>query len=142
MSVPIKPELSRKNRYWISKHRQYELKYFCLQYGEWKKLYSEISYLKVSSYRHSAGTNAISDPTFKIVEQRQLYLQRIKLIEETAEQTDKELSVYILKGVTEGLSYDSLRTKMNIPCSRDTYYDRYRKFFWLLDKTRDKHGVL
>jgi hypothetical protein len=24
-----------------------------------------------------------------------------------------------------------------MPCGRDTYYDRYRRFFWLLDKMRD-----
>lgn len=29
-------ELSEKNPYYISKHRYYELKHFCLQYPEWK----------------------------------------------------------------------------------------------------------
>lgn len=137
MSSPVKPELSRKNRYWIPKNRHYELKYFCLQYSEWKKLYSEISVLKTTSYTSiPCGNNQVGNPTLRIVEQRQLYLERIKLIEETAEKTDPDLSVYILKGITEGLSYDSLRAKFNIPCSKDTYYDRYRRFFWLLDKIR------
>lgn len=137
MSAPIKPELSRKNRYWIPKYRHYELKYFCLQYNEWKKLYSEISMLRTAKYNDSVRTKQIIDPTLRIVEMRQLYSSRINLIEETAEKTDTDLSVYILKGITEGLSYDSLRLRFNIPCSKDTYYDRYRRFFWILDKRRE-----
>jgi hypothetical protein len=137
VSAPIKPELSRKNRYWIPKYRHYELKYFCLQYNEWKKLYSEISMLRTAKYNDSVRTKQIIDPTLRIVEMRQLYSNRINLIEETAEKTDTDLSVYILKGITEGLSYDSLRLRFNIPCSKDTYYDRYRRFFWILDKRRE-----
>lgn len=29
-------EISKKNPHYISKHRYYELKHFCLQYPEWK----------------------------------------------------------------------------------------------------------
>ena len=29
-------EVSKKNKYYISKHRYYELKHFCLQYKEWE----------------------------------------------------------------------------------------------------------
>lgn len=29
-----------------------------------------------------------------------------------------------------------LKTKLDIPCGKDMYYDRYRKFFWLLDNSR------
>lgn len=32
MSTLIRPEVSEKNKYWIDKHRHYELKHFCLQY--------------------------------------------------------------------------------------------------------------
>lgn len=50
---------------------------------------------------------------------------------------DEELYSYILKAVTEGLSYTYLKTALEMPCGRDAYYDRYRRFFWLLDKERD-----
>ena len=30
-------EVSKRNKYYISKHRYYELKHFCLQYSEWTK---------------------------------------------------------------------------------------------------------
>ena len=45
MSTDIRPEVSVKNKYWISRHRYYELKHFCLQYGEWKQAYNSITLL-------------------------------------------------------------------------------------------------
>lgn len=46
-------------------------------------------------------------------------------------------AVLRLRGVTEGLSYDALKMKYDIPCCRDVYYAAYRRFFWLLSKRRD-----
>jgi hypothetical protein len=58
------------------------------------------------------------------------------MIESVAKETSLELWSYILKGVTGGLSYDYLKTNLNIPCCKDTYYKLYRRFFWLLDRAR------
>ena len=49
---------------------------------------------------------------------------------------------YIIKGVIEGKSYTYLKTKLGIPCGRDMYYERYRKFFWVLNESREKHFPL
>jgi hypothetical protein len=138
MATVIRPEISTNNKYYIDKHRHYELKHFCLQYPLWKKLYAE---LDSSSYglsiidRFPSG-NKHSDPTSKRAAARLYYLERIELIEKTAMEADRFLYKYILKAVTEGLSYTYLKTKLNMPCSRDMYYDRYRKFFWLLSNSR------
>ena len=79
----------------------------------------------------------VSDITAKSAIRRAYYADRIRLVEDTAKDADEYLWHYILIGVTEGLSYTYLRTKLNIPCGRDTYYDRYRRFFWLLNNTRN-----
>ena len=42
MSVKVRSELSKKNKYWIERHRYYELKHFCLQYPIWKKAYAAL----------------------------------------------------------------------------------------------------
>ena len=42
MGTNIRPEISKKNQYWISKPRYYELRHFCLQYPNWRKAYSEL----------------------------------------------------------------------------------------------------
>ena len=39
MGTSIRPEVSSKKEYWLSRHRYYELKHFCLQYPEWKRNY-------------------------------------------------------------------------------------------------------
>jgi hypothetical protein len=137
MATMIRPEISKDNKYWIDKHRHYELKHFCLQYPEWKKTYNGSPNISLSTTDEVSRNGAHSDPTFKEVIRRKRYLERIELIEQIAREADRDLHNYILKGVTEGLSYVNLKHKFGIPCSKDTYYDRYRRFFWLLDKTRD-----
>lgn len=137
--MSVRAELSEKNKYYIDKHRYYELKHFCLQYPTWKKLHSEIDGLVSCTYDpvRFSKSNIPSDPTSKLAEERLLYLDRMKIVEQTAIAADSDLASYILKAVTEGLSYTYLKTKLEMPCGRDMYYDRYRRFFWLLDKIRD-----
>lgn len=137
MSTVIRPEISRKNKYWIDRHRHYELKHFCLQYPEWKRAYRTSPSISSSVNDEPSRGSSYGDPTAKQAMRKTYYMERIKLIERVAGETDEQLHNYILKAVTEGLSYTYLRTKMGIPCSRDMYYDRYRKFFWLLDNARD-----
>ena len=139
MSTVIRPEISEKNKYWIDKHRYYELKHFCLQYKEWKKAYAACneSIIFASSFEERRGDGTISDITAKYAIKRAYYAGRIKLVEKAAMEAEPDLYLYILKGVTEGLSYTYLKTKMEIPCGRDMYYDRYRKFFWILSNSRD-----
>lgn len=138
MSTVIRAELSKSNKYYIDKHRYYELKHFCLQYPVWKKTYLALgnSYISPAEMRVGRGSD-ISDYTGRDGLLRAYYREKMDLIEETAADTDIYLKDYILKAVTEGLSYPYLQTKLQIPCSRDMYYDRYRKFFWLLNDSRD-----
>lgn len=133
----VRKELSQKSKYWISKHRQYELKHFCLQYPTWKQEYAALSYISSSSLDQAPSSNTPGNPTENIAVKRSHYKDRIDMLEETAVETDKALGRYILMAVTEGLSYDYLKSKLNIPCGRDMYYDRYRRFFWLLSEARD-----
>ena len=138
MGTVIRPEISEKSKYWIDKHRYYELKHFCLQYPIWKRAYTAIDgllrgYSDLASYRN---TNIHSDSTAKCVEKMSYYSERMELVEKAAHSADPELANYILKGVTEELSYTYLKTRLEIPCGRDMYYDRYRRFFWLLSEAR------
>ena len=87
--------------------------------------------------REVETVDAYGDPTGESAVLKSFYGERIDLIERTARATDEGLHTYILKAVTEEVSYTYLKTKMNIPCSRNTYYDRYRRFFWLLSAARD-----
>ena len=138
MSTVIRPELSPRNQYWIDRHRYYELKHFCLQYPLWKKARSALDGFGKASINavSISNTNVISNPTEKCAEARAFYSDRISMIEKIAKETDSGLCNYILRAVTEGISYDCLRATMNIPCCKEVYYNLYRRFFWLLSMER------
>ena len=66
MGTVITPEISEKNEYWISRHRYYELKHFCLQYKEWVKSYLGLKETLITSSKgDQSGVNGTdtSDPT-------------------------------------------------------------------------------
>lgn len=139
MSTTIRPELSERNKYWIPKHRYYELKHFCLQYPTWKKAYLALDGLsrRPNDLMIFSKAQNISDPTARCAIAREFYQKRMALVEQSAIGADSDLASYILKGVTEGVPFDMLKARLEIPCSKDTYYDRYRRFFWLLSQERD-----
>ena len=137
MATVIRPEISEKNKYWIDKHRHYELKHFCLQYHSWERAYADLDGLnKQEANVTGSRTNIHNDPTCKCVDMRIVYLNRMDLVRRIAHEADPALATYIFKAVTEGLSYTYLKSKLRIPCGKDMYYDRYRRFFWLLSNAR------
>ena len=117
---------------------QDRIKHLCLQYPEWKKLYSDFcdTTLPMSLIDESSSNCPPRDYSEKREMIKKFYLDRIKLIEKIAIEADQCLYEYIIKGVTEGKSYTYLKTVLGIPCGKDMYYDRYRKFFWLLSRER------
>lgn len=138
MTTPIRPELSQKNRYWISKHRYYELKHFCLQYPDWKKNYRSLDATasnRPAVIQHEDG--AISKPTEVYAEARLFFSTRMAMVEQTAMKAAGDLAPLMLKSVTEGISYEKLRAREGVPCCKDVWYAAYRRFFWLLDKARE-----
>lgn len=139
MATMIRAEISEKNKYYIDKHRHYELKHFCLQYPSWKKAYADFddTSISLSTIENVPTSNLPGDPTAKRAMMKAHYSERINLIEKIAMEADRYLYEYILKAVTENLSYTYLKSRLNIPCGKDMYYDRYRKFFWLLSASRN-----
>ena len=139
MATVIRAQISEKNKYYIDKHRYYELKHFCLQYNEWKKAYASCNeaIIFATNIDKMPSSNIPSDLTAKYAMKKVYYAERIKLIEKAAMEADDFLYTYILRAVTEGLSYTYLKSRLEIPCGRDMYYDRYRRFFWLLSELRD-----
>lgn len=139
MATMIRAEISEKNKYYIDKHRHYELKHFCLQYPSWKKAYADFddTSISLSTIESVPTSNLPGDPTAKRAMMKAHYSERINLIEKIAMEADRYLYKYILKAVTENLSYTYLKSKLGIPCGKDMYYDRYRKFFWLLSASRN-----
>lgn len=138
--MPMSPEVSKKNEFWIPTHRYYELKHFCLQYPYWKthlKLSSSdslqsasviYSVNKRSGHINTVETSAIS---------REQLTKKVETVERACYQADASIAEYILEGVTHGKSYDELNALYSVPCGREYYYKAYRRFFWILDTIRD-----
>lgn len=128
----IRPELSSKNKWHINRYRYYELKYFCLQYDIYKQHYYESRSTGITGQKVSTQV-CFSDPTWAEFIRKNDALCKMKLIEQAALATDPDLASYILEAVTKERSYTYLRSLKGMPCGKNTYYDRYRKFFYILD---------
>ena len=132
--MKVRPLNERK--YNISKHRFAELYHFCLQYPEWR---DELQYKtdSVASIEITdMPTQHKNESTVEVLAIRRATLEdKCKLIEQTAIEADSEIYQYILKAVTnECITYNYLYTVMSIPCSKKMYYDRRRKFYYLLSQ--------
>lgn len=136
MSTTIIPEISKRNKYWIPKYRFLELKYFCLQYPEWKREYRILqTSIDTSSTNSEIKTQQeFQDPTGNLAVRLEKLNSKISLVGKIAKMSDSEIGDYVLLAVTEGLSFVNLKMMYEIPCERDMYYDRYRRFFWLMDR--------
>lgn len=127
-----------RNKYGISKNRFRELYYWCLQYKEWK---DELNYMtntiKSIEIKDAPGAGEMGDPTQKLAIRREELKRNCELIEKTAIEADPEIYQYLIKAVTdENITYRYLKMIMNIPCGKKMYYDRRRKFYWLLNQKK------
>lgn len=125
----IRSRISERSPYYISKYRFLELKNFCRQYDEWK---AEISRVSLYGVRSAIRGSEIGRPVENAAIRIEALKRHIKAVEQASIAADPDIYPWILKCVTKGIGYDGL----DVPCSRDYFYDRYRKFFWHLDKIR------
>lgn len=140
MGTSIRPEVSSKSKYWLERHRYYELKHFCLQYPIWKQAYTALDGLSkrpndLAIFVRSGQMKG--DPTERCAESRLYFKNRMEMVEQAARGADPDLAQFILKAVTEGVPFETMKMQHGIPCCRDVYYDRYRRFFWLLNDIRE-----
>lgn len=104
-----------KTEYTLSKHRFYELKHFCLQYPEWKKLYSELD-----GWPDEISKNK-GDTTSRDGIKRADILRNIELVESCAQLVGNDILHFV--------------TRSGIIMPKDKIYD-YRRFFWELSRRR------
>lgn len=126
-----------EDKYKISKHKFLQAYHFCLQYHEWlDELGKEIITMGAQSLDDMPkGKGETSSATERIAIRRAELKRKCELVEQTAIEADPDLYPWILKAVTnEGASYKWLKSRMQIPCGKKMYYDRRRKFYYLLSK--------
>lgn len=134
--MPDERPISEK-KYGINKHRFLELKHHCLQYQDWRRELANMQdTVKAIQYgKEGKGSPSIGSATESLAIRRTELEEKCKTIEQTAIEADPELHQYILEGVTtDYATYRYLKDAKKIPCGKDMYYDRRRKFFYLLSK--------
>lgn len=124
--------------YGISKNRYKELKAFCMQYGEKK---NKIQYGMNSTVQDGMprGSRSTSSPVEKQAIENATYLRDIRMIEEAAVKTNPAIWKYILKSVTEDLSYEFImhdRELGKIPEGKTEFYAYRRLFYHYLDEIK------
>jgi len=137
MGTNYRAKISKKNKYWISKHRFYEVSHHCMQYKEWIDEYNALASAGIKGVEYDGmphGTD-ISKPTEKSAIRMTELKRKIDTVEQTAIDTDRVLAEYILNAVTnEDVTFNYLKLVMKMPCEKDMYYDRRRKFYWLMSQ--------
>lgn len=132
-----RPELSKKNPYWIPKEKYYELLYFSRQYNTMRQEKRDLlrTYPSIGTSEY-VMTSDISDPVIKAAVRAEELSAKMKLIEDTVMEAGADIYKWLLIGVTTDYSYNYLAKKLNMPAGKDLYYDRYRKYFYYLSKKR------
>lgn len=123
------------DKYNISKYRFRELYYFCLQYDEWKReLESNVHTVKSIQISDMPSSHNYRDQTADLAERRVSLQRKCELIEQTAIEADPDIYQYIIEGVTKDYATFRYLSLKGMPCSQNTYYNKRRKFYYLLSK--------
>lgn len=121
---------SPKSKYYLPRRVYMTVRNYCLNYESWVKEYRDSVGLR--NVTSGSGSGGIGDPTASQAMRLKSISDRIELIEQTAYEVEPSLHPYLLYGVTrEHMTYEKLQAKQ-IPCERKMYYDRRRKFYYLM----------
>lgn len=108
-----------------------------MQYGDWLAEYNSLGQLNAVRMDEQAA-GAAGDPTFTRAARRLELREKMDEIKRAAAAADRQLAKYILLAVTkEGASYQFLRNIHGMPCGRNVFYDRRRKFYWIMDRKKN-----
>lgn len=126
--------------YGISKNRYRELRAFCLQYDEKR---SRVRYGISSVQRDGTPSgNFRESPVEKQAIENSALLRDIRMIEEAAIKADPGVWKYILRSVTQGLSYEYIEYDEElgrIPMCRRDFYGTRKLFYSILNDIQLDH---
>lgn len=125
----------RKNkRWWISENESRYVYDYAMMYNEWKMLYDALDSRRSIGSDGMPHGNNLSDPVEQDGIRREELCRKMEKIDKTLVEADPDLYPWLKIAVTNrGISYRSLVTQ-GMPCGPDMYYDRRRKFYYLLSK--------
>lgn len=128
----IRSKFSPKSKYYIGRHAFLTTYYYCLNYPGWKRLHDSMVGLHRSGDDGPRGGSG--DPTASQAIRLADLAEKIEMIRQTAYAAEPSLHPYLLRYVTEeDMTFDRLKA-LGIPCEKKMFYDRRRKFYYLMSK--------
>lgn len=132
----MKNEISKKNPYWIPRHRYLELKKWCMQYHDWEEEYNACVYLTSKIPRGEKSSN-VSDPSSKMAIHMAELKKKMNLIADICKEVAPNYPITLLIALTRNRSYDDVVIYNPALPSRAEWYKTRRKFFYILSQKRD-----
>lgn len=126
-------------KYLIDKATYERLKTYCRGYSTWVEEYQELQDGKVFSGLHKLERSPVfSDPTCNrgILMAERSY--KINLVDEIIREVADipEFQNCLRLAITEGVTYRYMSLRMGLKIDKDTFFNAYRKFFWILSKKK------
>lgn len=125
--------MNQNNQYYLPKEEYMTVLHMARQYPNWiRQLESLPDTSRAISYDgEKVQSSGGYDPTAETAMRRKALDDKRRLIEDTAREAGVEIYAYLLRGVTQGATFNEL-WQQGMPCEKDMYYKRRQKFYWLL----------
>lgn len=124
------------DKYEISKFTYRELFNFCRQYPEKREKLKQLRSVGATRITGMPRGGGVSNPTERKALQAAKYSNDCELIEQCALEVGGIAYAWLIDGVTEGVSYETMNQigyfRGVIPIGKNAYYTVRRQFFWLL----------
>jgi len=132
--------MSRKmeytGRYSLSRFEFGYAKWYSLKYNEWLEEYNNLKN-SVSGVRYQEAVQGGKDgkPTEQLAVRREELRRKMLKVERAAWEAGGDIAKYIFIAVTnEDVTFRVLKQKYGMPCESTYFYDKRRKYYYLLSK--------
>lgn len=123
-------------KYKLSRFELGYAKWFSLKYPEWLEEYNSLKdSVKAIAYdQEGHGSGKINDSTGDLAARRAEIRRKMLLVEHAAYDAGGEIGEYILKSVIyEHTTFEDMKA-IGMPCERTMFYERRRKYYYLLSR--------
>lgn len=122
-------------KYKLSKFEYGYAKWFSLKYPEWLDEYNRLKdSVTAMSYDGLPGSNKINDSTQGLATKRAEIRDKMLKVERAAYDAGGDIAEYIFKSVIyEDMTFEQMKA-IGLPCERTMFYERRRKYYYLLSK--------
>lgn len=125
--------LSTKNKYYLPKETFLTVVHYCKQYPVWEAEFNALldQNRAIEYDRDRVQTTNDYDATAEAAIKRAILSKKMEGVTQTAKDAAGDLWKWLILGVCYDMPYYALQLK-GIPCGKDVYYDRRRKFYFMM----------